>query len=445
MSSGRGTDRRADRAGRWENWGRTQSVVPREVVAVGDADDVVAAVRRARSEAVTVKAVGSGHSFTGIAVAPGIQIDTSAMTGLVHADPANRRVTVRAGTRLHEMPAILEPLGLAMPNLGDIDRQSISGATSTGTHGTGRNFGGLATQIVGVRMVTGTGETLTVTDADRATLEATALGLGALGILTEITLACVPAFAIEATERAMSVDDAIAGFLDAVTTHDHHEFYWFPHTDVALSKTNRRLPADTAATGPGRLRRVIDDEILSNGIFGVMCAAGARFPSVTAPLARVAGAALSSRQMVEASHDAFVSARRVRFREMEYAIPLAEIPDAIGEIRRLIADCGHRVSFPIEVRAAAADELMLSTASGQTTGYIAVHRYHGDRPDNYFTDIEEILFRRGGRPHWAKMHTRTADDLREVYPRFDEFLALRDVLDPDRVFANDYLTTVLGR
>ena len=429
----------------WTNWGRTQAVTPREVVPVTDADDVAAVVRRARSEGATVKAVGSGHSFSGLAVARDIQIDTTAMSGIVHADPATRRVTVRAGTRLHDLPALLEPLGLAMPNLGDIDAQSISGATSTGTHGTGRNFGGLATQIVGLTLVTGTGETVTVTDDDRATLQAAALGLGALGILTDITLACVPAFALEAVERPVHVDDAIGGFLDAVATNDHHEFYWFPHTDVALTKTNGRLPADTPAQGPGKVRRYLDDQLLSNGVFGAMCSAGARMPSLTPRLARIAGGALSARRFVDASHEVFVSDRRVRFREMEYAIPLAEIPEAVAEIRHLIGARGWKVSFPIEVRAAAADELMLSTASGRTTGYIAMHRFHGDRPDDYFTEVEKILFARDGRPHWGKMHTRTADDLRTVYPRFDEFLAVRDMFDPDRVFANDHLTGVLGR
>ncbi|MGZ8176867.1 D-arabinono-1,4-lactone oxidase [Williamsia sp. SKLECPSW1] len=429
----------------WRNWGRTQSATPDEVVPAHGLDDVVAAVRRARRDRTTLKAAGSGHSFSGIAVPEALALDLGAMTGLVSADPARRRVTVRAGTPLHQMPAILEPLGLAMPNLGDVDAQTIAGATSTGTHGTGLAFGGLATQIVGVTLVTGTGEVLTVGDDDPATLQAVALGLGALGVATEITLQCVPAFALEAVERAIRVDDAVTDFLDAVRRDDHHEFYWFPHTDAALTKTNTRLPAGAPTEGPGHVARFVSDELLSNGVFGVMCEAGARFPVLTPALARVAGGAQSGRRFVDASTSVFVSQRRVRFREMEYAIPLAQVPDAVDEIRTLIDRRGWRISFPIEVRAAAADDLMLSTASGRQSGYIAVHRYHRDAPDDYFTSVEEILARRDGRPHWGKIHTRTAHDLRAVYPRFDEFLAVRDRLDPDRVFANAYLTQVLGR
>ncbi|GAA2065091.1 D-arabinono-1,4-lactone oxidase [Williamsia deligens] len=430
---------------RWRNWGRTQAATPSDVVTVREVDDVVTAVRRARTAGTTVKAAGSGHSFSGIAVPTGTSVDLSAMSGLVTADPDRGRVTVRAGTPLHQMPGILEPLGLAMPNLGDVDAQTLAGATSTGTHGTGLGVGGIATQIVGLTLVTGTGEMLTVGEDDPDLLQATALGLGALGVLVDITLQCVPAFALEAVERAVSVDAAISGFLDAVRTSDHHEFYWFPHTDVALTKTNTRLPADTPAQGPGRVARFVSDELLSNGVFAVMCEAGARFPAVTPALARVAGAAQSGRRFVASSPDVFVSARRVRFREMEYAIPLAQVPEAVDEIRALIDRRGWRISFPLEVRAAPADELMLSTASGRDSGYIAVHRYFRDAPDDYFTSVEEILARRGGRPHWGKMHTRTADDLRSVYPRFDEFVAARDRLDPDRVFANPYLTSVLGR
>ncbi|MEH3155220.1 MAG: FAD-binding protein [Gordonia paraffinivorans] len=429
----------------WRNWGRTQSVVPAEVIAVDDTDDVAAAVHRARREDLTVKAAGSGHSFSAIAVPEGISLDLAAMTGLVRADPERGRVTVRAGTPLHAMPAILEPLGLAMPNLGDVDAQTLAGATSTGTHGTGLGFGGLATQIAGATLVTGTGQVLTVGDDDPSTLQAVALGLGALGVLTEITLQCVPAFSLEAVERAVQVDDAAGDFDDAVRRHDHHEFYWFPHTDVALTKTNTRLPAGTPAGGPGRVARFLSDEVLSNGVFAVMCEAGARFPAVAPVLATLAGAAQSGRRFVDTSSAVFVSQRRVRFREMEYAIPLDEVRDAVDEIRMLIDRRGWRISFPIEVRAAAADDLMLSTASGRDSGYIAVHRYHRDAPDDYFTSVEEILTRRGGRPHWGKMHTRTAEYLRTVYPRFDEFLAVRDRLDPDRVFANPYLTQVLGR
>jgi FAD-linked oxidoreductase len=368
----------------------------------------------------------------------------SRFRGLVDVDVEAGQVTVGAGTTLREMPGLLAPYGLAMPNLGDVDAQTISGATSTGTHGTGLRHGGISTQIVALQLVTGKGEIRQVSSAEPQLLSAAALGLGALGVITEVTLQCVPAFALHAREAPEPVDDVIDSFLDNVAAQDHYEFYWFPHTGFALTKTNTRVAANTPTSGPGVVRRYFDDEIMSNGLFQVMCAMGARAPGVVPRINSLAGNALASRSYTDTSAKVFVSPRRVRFREMEYALPLDRVPLALSRIRAMIARRRFRISFPIEVRAAAGDNLMLSTANGRDTGYIAVHRYHGDRIDGYFDEVERIMVDHGGRPHWGKMHTRHADYLRSVYPRFDEFLAVRGDLDPERVFTNPYLISVLG-
>ncbi|MCF8609735.1 FAD-binding protein [Gordonia sp. HY285] len=431
--------------GIWTNWGGTVSYTPAEVITPRTVDDLADAVRGAVGRGDPVKPVGAGHSFTPIAVAPGIQVHLSGLRGVRAVDLDRKRVTLAAGTHLHEIPGILEPLGLAMENLGDIDRQTIAGATSTGTHGTGARFGGISTQIRGVQLVDGTG-TIRDIGEDDPDLKAAALGLGALGVLTEITLQCVDAFAVRAVEGPGDVDDVVDGFLDRVAEFDHYEFYWFPHTRATLTKSNSRLPADTPSDGPSPLRRYIDDELLANRTLGALTAAGSRVPRVVPVFNQVVGRALSARAYTDRSDKVFVSDRDVRFREMEYALPLAEVPDALREVRSVI-EGRHRVSFPIEVRSAAADDLMLSTASGRPSGYIAVHRYHRDDPASvrdYFRDVEAIMTAHGGRPHWGKLHTRDADYFREVYPQFDAFLAVRDRFDPQRVFTNPYLETVLG-
>lgn len=430
----------------WRNWGGTEVCAPSATLCPTSADDVAAIVVRAADDGTTVKAVGSGHSFSGAAVTSGVHVDLSALRGLTGVDADARTVSLAAGTRLHEIPDLLAPHRLAMANLGDIDRQTVAGATSTGTHGTGLQFGGISTQIVGATLVTGTGDVVRLS-SDDVELDAVALGLGALGILTDITLRCVPAFGLRAVETTGSADDAIDGFLHRVAAHDHHEFYWFPHTDCALLKANTRLDGDLPPDGPGRLRRYVDDELLSNKVFRALCEVGARAPWAVPGIAHLSGRALSGRTFTDSSTRVFVSSRTVRFHEMEYAIPLDSVPDAMREIRAMIARRRHRVSFPVEVRAAAADDLMLSTATGRNSGYIAVHRYHRDDPTDsaaYFRDVEQILTAYDGRPHWGKMHTRDAEQLRAGYPRFDEFLTVRDRFDPGRVFANPYLTRTLG-
>ena len=431
--------------GTWQNWARSAQVKPLRVERPRSPEGVQRAVVAAVAQGLTIKAVGAGHSFTGIAVAPGVLLELDDLQGLVSADRASGRVTLLAGTRLHRIPALLAPFGLAMENLGDIDRQSISGAISTGTHGTGAGFGGLAAQVVGATLVTAAGEFLRVDDEHNAEmLPAVALGLGALGILTEVTLQCVPAFAMEAIDEPAPLDDVLASLDHRVEASDHFEFYWFPHTDVALTKRQTRVPESTRRQPLPVIGRWIDETLLSNGVYRLVCAAGQVAPAITPPFNRLAVKLTGDRRYTELSHRVLTQSRTVRFREMEYALPADHVVPAFRAVRALIEQRGWRIEFPIEVRFAAADDRWLSTAHGRDTGYIAVHRYWRADPSEYFEAVEQIMLEHGGRPHWGKLHTLTADRLRESYPRFDDFTALRDQLDPDRRFTNRYLDRVLG-
>ncbi|MGC5170773.1 D-arabinono-1,4-lactone oxidase [Microbacterium sp. DT81.1] len=432
--------------GTWENWGRTAKVRPRSVETPATVDAVQRAVQAAGARGTRLKAVGAGHSFTGIALAPGVLLDLSDLTGLVEVDTERLRVRLLAGTRLHRIPALLAPHGLAMPNLGDIDRQSISGAISTGTHGTGARFGGISTQVVGATLVTADAALLTVDETQNADLlPAVALGLGALGILVDVTLQCVPAFVLHAVEHPEPLDDVLANMLSRAAQADHFEFYWFPHTDVALTKTNTRLPESAVRLPLPRVGRWIDEAVLSNGLYRVACGLGAVAPFIVPPFSRLAVRLTGDREYTDVSTRVFTQSRTVRFREMEYALPVENVGAAFTEMRALISRRGWKISFPVEVRFAAADDLWLSTAHGRATAYIAVHRYWRENPTEYFEAVERIMLAHDGRPHWGKMHTLDAEALRTRYPRFDDFVALRDRLDPSRMFANHYLERVLGR
>ena len=429
----------------WRNWARTESVRPLRVERPATAGAVQRAVTAAAASGLRVKPVGSGHSFTGIAVAPDVQLDLTDLSGVVDADVATGRVTLAAGTRLHQLPELLAPYGLALQNMGDVDRQTISGATSTGTHGTGLGFGGLATQIVAAKLVTGTGELITVSETERPELlPAVRIGLGALGVLVEVTLQLVPRFVLQAVERPEPFALVLDEWMDRVREHDHFEFYWFPHTDTALTKTNTRLPGDAPRQPLGRVRRWVDDEFLANGLFNAGCYLLRAAPDAIPHLAWLTDKLSGNRSFTDFSPKVFTTNRTVRFREMEYAIPLEAIPEAVREVRALVERKGWRITFPMEVRAAASDDNWLSTAHGRETGYVAVHRYYREDPTEYFAAVEQLMRGFGGRPHWGKMHTQSAESLREVYPRFDDFLRVRDELDPERRFANPYLDRVLG-
>lgn len=431
--------------GTWQNWGRSASVKPLRIERPRTPESVQRAVKAAAAQGLTVKAVGAGHSFTGIAVAPGVLLELDDLQGLVSADAATGRVTLLAGTRLHRVPALLAPYGLAMQNLGDIDRQSISGAISTGTHGTGARFGGLATQVVGITMITAAGEFLRIDETQNAEmLPAAALGLGALGIIVEVTLQCVPAFTLQAIDEPAPLADVLATLDERVAASDHFEFYWFPHTDVALTKRQTRLPEAARREPLPIVGKWIDETLLSNGVYRVVCATGRLAPAITPPFNRLAVQLTGDRRYTDLSHRVLTQSRTVRFREMEYALPAENVVPAFRAVQALIARQGWHIEFPIEVRFAQEDDRWLSTAHGRATGYIAVHRYWRVDPTVYFEAIEQIMLEHGGRPHWGKLHTLTAEQLRERYPRFDDFTALRDRLDPERRFANRCLERVLG-
>jgi FAD-linked oxidoreductase len=425
---------------RWQNWAGNQSADPVAVEHPSYREDLVRIVQDAGTR--RVKAVGAGHSFTPIAVTDGIQVQLDRYDRLVSVDAERGLVTVESGMPLHRLNGLLQQHGLGLTNMGDVDAQTISGAISTGTHGTGRASASLAAQVVGLELVLASGEVVSCSATERPDLFAAArVGLGALGLISRVTVQAEPAFLLEADERPMPLDDVLAGIEDLVAANDHVEFYWFPHTTTALVKRNNRTDGPPRPLG---LRGLLDDEVLSNGLFRLTCEVAKARPDLTSRINGIAAKALGARTYVDAAPRVFTSPRRVRFKEMEYAVPRGELVAVVRELQSFVDSSDLRISFPVEVRVAPADDLWLSTASGRDSAYVAVHVFKGTEHERYFAGAEAIFTAAGGRPHWGKLHTRAADDLRASYPRFDDFVRLRDELDPDRRFANPYLDRVLG-
>ncbi|MFF4965742.1 D-arabinono-1,4-lactone oxidase [Streptomyces sp. NPDC001037] len=427
----------------WRNWGGNVSARPAREVAPASVEELAAAVRRAAEDGLKVKAVGTGHSFTSIAATDGLLIRPRLLTGIRAVDREAMTVTVEAGTPLKRLNAALAREGLSLTNMGDIMEQTVSGATSTGTHGTGRESASIAAQIKGLELVTADGSVLTCSAKENPEVFAAArIGLGALGVVTAITFAVEPLFLLTAREEPMPFDRVVAEFDQLWAENEHFEFYWFPHTGNTNTKRNNR------SAGPeqpvGRLAGWFEDEFLSNGVFQVAQWAGRAAPATVPAIARISSKALSARTYTDIPYKVFTSPRRVRFVEMEYAVPRAALVDTLRELKAMVDRSGLRVSFPVEVRTAPADDITLSTASGRDSAYIAVHMFRGTPYQAYFTAAERVFTAHEGRPHWGKVHTRDAEYFSRVYPRFAEFTALRDRLDPERLFQNDYLRRVLG-
>lgn len=430
----------------WRNWSGLASSSAARVSRPGSPDQVVDAVRRASQEATTVKMVGTGHSFTDIAAPDHTLLRPDRLTGITSVDRESMTVTARSGTQLKALNTALEHLGLSLHNMGDIAEQTLAGATSTGTHGTGGVAAGLAAQLAGLEIVTGTGDLLLATPEENPDIfDVARVGLGALGILTSLTFRVEPLFVLEAHEQPMTWHQALEDHDRLVADAHHVDMYWFPHTDRMMVKQNIRTTLEPGEQQPpSALAAWWEDDLLSNTVFGGLVSVLNRAPALTRPVNQVTGRALSERRYSDLAHRVFITPRRVVFREMEYAVPREVGLDVLRECRRVIDAHDWRISFPVEIRTAPADDVPLSTAHGRDSLYLAFHTARDADHRDYFNGIEPVLRAAGGRPHWGKLHTRTAADLAPAYDRWDDFLAMRERLDPHRVFANDYLRRVLG-
>lgn len=425
------------------NWARNQQCRPSRIERPGSTDEVAAIVAGAGRERQRVKVIGAGHSFTSAAMTDGVLLSLDRMQHVRQVDRGRGQITVDAGITLRALADELAVVGLAMPNLGDINVQSAAGATSTATHGTGRAFGNLATTIVGIELVDGTGDVLQCdAEHDPELLRVARVGVGALGVVTSLTLQCVPAFDLHARETIEPLDDLLADIDAFSRSADHAEFYWMPGS--ARCQVKRNQHTDEPRRPQSRLAYTRDKYLAENGAFGAACFLGRWIPPLAPSIGRVVASAMSERELIDRSDRVFASPRHVRFVEMEYGVPIEHLAEVVDRVRHLTRTLRRPPLFPIEVRMSAADDIPLSTGYGRESGWVAVHQYRGAPYEDYFHGVEAIVDEFEGRPHWGKLHFQSAGSLSERYPEWDAFMAARARLDPIGTFRNDYLDRVLG-
>jgi len=427
----------------WKNWAGNQQSKPFRIERPASESDVVEIIRQAVLNKQRVKVVGSGHSFTGIAVPDEVMIDLTRLNQVCNVDHSGGLITVQAGIVLSDLNAQLEKHQLSMPNLGDVTYQTLAGALSTSTHGTGLQRSGLAAQIRAFKMVTAAGEVLVCSPLENAEIfHCGRVSLGALGVITEVTLNVVPAFNLRAVEQPMRISVVLDNYSQLIEGNDFFEFYWVPHTKWALTKANN--VSSDAIDSPGRFATWYNKMFLENYAFGVLCRIGRLFPTLIPKLATILPS--SGRvEYVNVSHRIFSSKRLVKFYEMEYSISLDSLVPALREVMHMVDDRGFRISFPVEVRCTGSDDIPFSTSTGRRSAYIAVHMFKGSEYGEYFSAVEAILRKYEGRPHWGKIHNLNANDISSLYPEYQRFIEVRNQLDPEGVFTNDYLRRVLGR
>jgi L-gulono-1,4-lactone dehydrogenase len=438
MAPAEGIEERA-----WVNWAGDQSCRPARLVRPRNRDELAETVAAAAAAGQKVSVAGSGHSFTEAAMTDGTMIRVEALRGVIDADRSSGLVEVGAGTVLADLNEELAVLGLAMENLGDIDRQTLAGTISTGTHGTGAGLRNISAQVEELELVLADGSARRLTAAaDPELLRAARVGVGALGAISAVVLRCVPAFTLERVDSPHPREEVLDTFQERADAHDHFELFTFPYADNALVLERNRTSDPPRPRG--RTAASLNDVVLENWALGALSATGRRFPASIPSLSRLAGRLASGSRAIDRSDRVFANERRVRFTEMEYGIPREHGPEAARRVIEWVRSNRYPVFFPIEMRVAAGDDAMLSPSHERATAYIAVHQYRGMEWRPYFEAVEEIMNSYGGRPHWGKRHFQTAESLAPRYPAWAEFQRARDQLDPSRTFTNEYAARVLG-
>ena len=420
----------------WTNWARSHHCAPAHHLRPRNRAEVAAAVAAARR----VRVAGSGHSFTGAVLTDDTLLSLDRLDRVLDADRASGLVRVEAGITLAALSDALDGLGLALPNLGDIAAQTLGGAIATATHGTGARHPNLSAQVEALDLVLAGGEERTLTRADGDLLRAARVGLGTLGAVVTVTLRCVPAFSLRGVDGPEPLEDVLADLQERADRHAHFEFWTFPHSPLALTRTN--TPTDAPPEPPSRAREWVGEVLVDNGAFELVCRIGRRFPAAIPALNRFAAGAATRRERVDRSHRVFASPRLVRFTEMEYAIPRARAEEAVRAVKEILER--HPVSFPLELRFAAADDALLSPAFERDSAYVAVHAFAGMPWEAPFRAVETLLSGWGGRPHWGKRSFLDAAELAPRYPAWGAWQAARAELDPDGVFTNRWAERVLG-
>ncbi|MFN8636513.1 MAG: D-arabinono-1,4-lactone oxidase [Chloroflexota bacterium] len=393
----------------WTNWSGSVTCSPARIERPRDESELATIVA---THAGPVRVAGSGHSFTPICETTGTLLSLDALSGIVEADAVAGTATVWAGTKLYDLGEPLLQAGLGLANMGDIDRQALAGAVSTGTHGTGRTLGSFSSQVAGLRIVTAGGDLLDCSETvEPEVFHAARVSLGAFGVLSRITLRVLPAYRLHERTWPAPFEPCMAQLPELIEQNRHFELFWSPHDDACAMKALN--PTDRPV-----------------GEIAPPIPASGRMPRYLTP------------ERVDWSHRIFPSERNLKFNEMEFAVPAESGPDCLREIRELMRTRHPDVFWPIEYRTLRADDIPLSPASGRATVTISIHQAVELPREAFFSDAEAIFRNHRGRPHWGKLHTHTARELRALYPEFDRFRAARERADPTGRFLNAHLRTL---
>lgn len=412
----------------WKNWSGSQSAKPQHIY-YPDRINVLQQIVQCHSK---IRVVGAGHSFSPLVATNDTLISLDNLQGLISQDRSTCQSQLYAGTRLYALADMLQPTQQALINQGDIDQQSLAGALSTGTHGTGASLQCLSAMLTGFELLTADGELLWC-DANEHT-EIFNLGrvaLGSLGILTKVTMQNRPAYRLHEQQRLCPLREVLDNIMTWKDQHRHVEFWAFLHADQVILKT---LDDTTDEILPRKEPFPSDDTILT-----LCCELVRLFPKLNATLQSTLKYFVKPTQAIDWSGKIFPTPRNTRFNEMEYQIPVEQGIACFEEVLATLLQHHVPMFFPIEFRFVKGDDIALSPFYGRDSVSISIHQYHKQDYQQIFSLVEPIFLKYQGRPHWGKLHTQTAKTLQNLYPKWDEFQQLRQQLDPSQKWLNPHL------
>lgn len=424
-----------------KNWSGLEKWNPAEILFPDSEEAIQKIVKFALDKKQKIRIIGSGHSFTKLCVTNEILISLDKYQGLVQVDKLTNQATVKGGTKLEKLGKLLHAEGLAMENLGDIDAQSIAGTISTGTHGTGTGFGTISTQVRVIRFVNGLGEIVECSSKSKLELFKSAqVSLGVLGIITQITLQCMPSYKMKMIYEKSSLTEVLKNYKSINQVTRNFELYWMPYTDVVLTKKANLTEEEVDKIG---INSFFQEYVLENLGFKIFCELAYYFPSKNRWVSAISAKTLSRVVKKAYSYNIYATVRAVRFNEMEYNIPIEAYEEVMKEIQQSFEKNEFQVHFPIENRFVKGDDIYLSPAFGRDSAYIACHVYSKKKYEGYFQKMEDIFKTYDGRPHWGKLHTQNANELLQLYPKMTDFLKHRGEQDPEQIFISPYLKSLL--
>lgn len=424
-----------------KNWSQNVCFQPREVHSVENETQIVSLIEKARKSKSHLRVLGSGHSFTPLISTQDILLTTEKLQGIISHDVAKKSARVAAGTKLRALGNMLHKCGLAQENLGDIDVQSIAGAMSTGTHGTGIDLGVLPSQISALTFINGKGEKIECSEQLHPDIfKAAQVSLGLLGVITEIELKLEESYILKCISNKETLDTVLNKFDTLNQDARNFEFLWFPYTNTVQTKLTYKLQNSVPIE-----HKFKDwfDSFIENNVYNFISKPTRFFPGFSQYVAKLSGQLVPTSTKVNWSHKVYATPRKVLFYEMEYAVPYEAFRDVKKECVRVFGQKKFPMHFPTENRFGKEDDIYLSLAHKRKSAYISFHAYKGTDYREYFKTMEEICTAHEGRPHWGKIHNKTAAYFEKAYPKWSDFLAIREQMDPDQIFVSDYMRSIL--